>query len=88
MSLATDFAGKANEATHTDVSGLSEAAQNVYRKLHSGFTGKGVHRVPIGGDMNKLPFAVGLTTLEKSLHGQLSTLLPIWLVHKHYVKLW
>eukprot|EP00973_Karenia_brevis_P003274 451157-Karenia_brevis.AAC.1 len=52
---------------HTDVSGLIEAAQNSYRKLHSGFTGRSLHRVPIGGDMNKLPFAVGLTTLEKKL---------------------
>eukprot|EP00973_Karenia_brevis_P075028 10426148-Karenia_brevis.AAC.1 len=67
MSLATSFAGKANEAMHTGVSGLIEAAQNLYRKLHSEFTGRGVHRLPMGGDINKLPFAVGLTTLEKEL---------------------
>eukprot|EP00973_Karenia_brevis_P081463 11292263-Karenia_brevis.AAC.1 len=52
---------------HTDVSGLIEAAQNLHRKLHSGFTGRGLHRVPIGGAINKLPFAVGLTTLEQKL---------------------
>eukprot|EP00973_Karenia_brevis_P058894 8199870-Karenia_brevis.AAC.1 len=67
MSLATSFSGKANEAMHTDVSGLIQAAQNVYRKLHAGFTGRGLHRVPVGGDMNEFPFAVGLTTLEKKL---------------------
>eukprot|EP00973_Karenia_brevis_P077190 10719099-Karenia_brevis.AAC.1 len=67
MSLATSCAGKANEATHTDVSGLIEAAQILHRKLRSGFTGRGLHRVPIGGDMNKFPFAAGLTTLEKKL---------------------
>eukprot|EP00973_Karenia_brevis_P006692 910063-Karenia_brevis.AAC.1 len=67
MSLATSFAGMANETMHTDVSGLSEAAQILHRKLHSGFTGRGLHRVPVGGDINKLPVAVGLTTLEKKL---------------------
>eukprot|EP00973_Karenia_brevis_P037731 5205243-Karenia_brevis.AAC.1 len=57
MGLATSFTGKSNEAMHTDVSGLIEAAQKLYKKPHTGFTGKGFHRIPIGGDMIKLPFA-------------------------------
>eukprot|EP00973_Karenia_brevis_P081787 11338724-Karenia_brevis.AAC.1 len=64
MSLGTGFAGKANQAMHTDVSGLIEAG--LIEAAHL-YTGKGLHRIPIGGDMNKLPFATGLTALEKKL---------------------
>eukprot|EP00973_Karenia_brevis_P004438 608755-Karenia_brevis.AAC.1 len=67
MGLAISFTGKATEAMHTDVSGLIEAAQNLYKKLHMGFTGKGLHRIPIGGGMTRLPLAIGLTALQKKL---------------------
>ena len=43
------------------------AAKNLFRHLHTGFTGNGVHRVPIGGDTTRLPFANGLTPLDKRL---------------------
>eukprot|EP00973_Karenia_brevis_P062347 8671466-Karenia_brevis.AAC.1 len=61
------FCWKTNEAMHTGVSGRIQAAQILHKKLHSGFTGRGLHRVPIGGDMNESPFAFGLTTKEKKL---------------------
>jgi hypothetical protein len=48
-----------------------EAAKNLYKHLHHGFTGKGVHRVPIAGDTTRLPHATGLSPLEKRLaHAQ------------------
>ena len=47
--------------------GRVKAAQSLYHHLHNGFTGKGVHRVPIAGDTTRLPYATGLTPLEKRL---------------------
>lgn len=44
-----------------------EAACNLYYHLHHGFTGTGVHRVPIPGDTTRLPFATGLNAVEKRL---------------------
>ena len=73
MCTVTSFVGKKNAAAKTEASALIEAAQNLYDKLHNGFVGTGVRRVPVGGDTSKLPFAVGLTPLEKNLHGPSAT---------------
>jgi len=67
MSTLTKFTGKLNSATDTSSVALIKALQNLYDKLHHGFTGVGVHRVPIAGDTRRLPFAIGLTALEKKL---------------------
>ena len=67
MSLVTDFHGKIGAATKTSTTEQIKAAQNLYHVLHHGFTGKGVHRVPIAGDTTRLPFASGLTPLERKL---------------------
>ena len=67
MSTVTSFLGKPQAAMKTSATDLIAAAQNLYHKLHSGFTGAGVHRVPIAGDTSRLPFATGLTPLEKKI---------------------
>eukprot|EP00973_Karenia_brevis_P038529 5317010-Karenia_brevis.AAC.1 len=88
MNLATSLAGTANQATHTDVSGLIHAAQNLYKKLRTGFIGMVHHRIRIGGDMNKLPFATCLTALERKLAWAAKYLATIWLANKPCVRLW
>ena len=67
MSTVTSFFGRRGAATDTSAAAWIEAAQTLYEKLHTGFTGTGVHRVPIAGDTTKLPFATGLSPLEKKL---------------------
>ena len=52
---------------NTDAKDFIIALQNLYDKLHNGFTGKGLRRVPIAGDITRLPSAIGLTPLEKKL---------------------
>ena len=59
--------GKRGSASQVNSAQLVEAASNLYHHLHHGFTGTGVHRMPVGGDTTKLPFAVGLSALEKKL---------------------
>ena len=51
----------------TSTKNLVETLQNLYHKLHNGFIGVGVNRIPIAGDTTKLPLATGLTKLEKKL---------------------
>ena len=67
MSLVAPFFGKKNSATNTSAAEYVKAAQNLYHHLHNGFTGKGVHRVPIAGDTTRLPYAEGLSPVEKRL---------------------
>ena len=67
MSMLAPFTGKRGSATQTSATTLVQAAQKLYKHLHHGFTGKGVHRVPIAGDTTRLPFANGLTPLERKL---------------------
>ena len=43
------------------------AAKALYHALWHGSTGSGLSRVPIAGDTTRLPFANGLTPLEKKL---------------------
>ena len=67
MSTVAPFFGKRGRATQTEVSDDTRAAQSLFHHLHHGFTGTGVHRVPIAGDTTRLPFATGLSPLEKRL---------------------
>ena len=67
MATATDFYGKANVALNTSGKEMIAAAQELYRKLHAGFIGSGVTRIPIAGDTTKLHLAAGLTPLQKKL---------------------
>ena len=67
MASIQPFMGKRGSATQTDARMYVEAAQNLYKHLLQGFSGKGVHRVPIAGDTTRLPFANGLTPLERKM---------------------
>ena len=67
MSTVLPFLGKRGAATDTSTAAYVQAAQSLFKHLHEGFTGEGVHRVPIAGDTTRLPFAKGLTPLEKRL---------------------
>ena len=67
MGTLAPFFGKRNSATDTQAQEYIKAAQNLFHQLHHGFVGRGIHRTPIAGDTTKLPFAVGLTPLEKKL---------------------
>ena len=67
MTSLAQFPGKRGSAVDTSAADLVKAAKNLYHHLHHGFTGTGVHRVPIAGDTTRLPFATGLTPLQKKL---------------------
>ena len=67
MGTVAPIFGKTGSATNTQAAEYIKAAQNLYHHLHHGLTGSGLHRVPIAGDTTRLPFAVGLTPLEKRL---------------------
>ena len=67
MGTLAPFFGKRNSATDTQAQDYIKAAQNLFHHLHHGFIGKGLHRTPIAGDTTKLPFAVGLSPLEKRM---------------------
>ena len=67
MCVLNQFRGKRGWTASTDAARFVEAAQNLYRHLHHGFVGKGIHRVPIEGDTTKLPHAADLTPLERRL---------------------
>ena len=41
--------------------------QSLATALEKGFVGKGVTKMPVGGDLSRLPFAEGLTDFERSL---------------------
>ena len=67
MSTATSFVGNPGQAMKTSTKNLVQTLQNLYHKLHNGFIGVGVNRIPIAGDTTKLPLATGLTKLEQKL---------------------
>ena len=67
MALTAPFLAKRNSALNTSAEEYVAAAKNLCHNLHHGFTGRGVHRMPIAGDTTRLPFATGLTPLEKRL---------------------
>ena len=59
--------GKRGNPNQVSSEELVKAAERLYHQLHHGFTGSGVHRLPIAGDTTRLPFAIGLSPLEKKL---------------------
>ena len=67
MASMQPFMGNRGNATQTNARMCVEAAQDLYKHLHQSFTGKGVHRVTIAGDTTRLPFANGLTPLERKM---------------------
>ena len=67
MSSVSFLKRSKDEASKFNSSDLVEAAKSLYNHLHHGFVGTGVHRVPIAGDTTKLPYANGLSPLEKKL---------------------
>ena len=67
MSTLANFCGKRGWTADTKAAEFVKAAQSLYRHLHHGFVGQGMHRIPIAGDTSKLPLASGLTALEKRL---------------------
>ena len=67
MTTVAPIMSKSGGAGQVSSADLVAAAENLYHHLHHGFTGAGVHRMPIGGDTTRLPYAVGLTPLEKKL---------------------
>ena len=67
MSTLAPFYGKRQAPTDTVATDYVKAAQNLCHHLQHGFTGKGVHRVPIAGDTTRLPYATGLSPLEKKM---------------------
>ena len=67
MSSVSFLKRSKDEASQFDSSDLVEAAKSLYNHLQNGFVGTGLHRVPIAGDTTKLPYASGLSPLEKKL---------------------
>ena len=50
-----------------DVATSITAMQHLAEKLEQGFVGRGVLRIPVAGDITKLPFAEGLTAFVRKL---------------------
>ena len=75
MATVAPVYGKRDAASQVSPEDLVRAAERLYEQLHHGFTGEGIHRVPIGGDTTRLPFANGLSALE---HPVLSCLAILW----------
>ena len=64
MTTVAPVYGKRDAASQVSPQDLVKAAERLYEQLHHGFTGEGIHRVPINGDTTRLPFANGLSALE------------------------
>ena len=67
MATGVKLLGRHGNATDTHATKYIEAARNLFHHLHNGHIQSGLHRIPIAGDTNKLPFAKGLTPLEKKM---------------------
>ena len=61
------YLGKRGAPTETLAVENVKAAKSLLQHLQHGHTGEGVHKVPINGDTTRLPFAAGLTPLERRL---------------------
>ena len=61
------YFGKRGAPTETLAVENIKAAKSLLQHLQHGHTGQGIHRVPINGDTTRLPFAEGLTPLERRL---------------------
>ena len=67
FSIAAPFAQRRGSATMTAARDLMQAAKNLSWHLVQGFVGSGPSRQPIKGDTTKLPYAKGLSVLEKRM---------------------
>ncbi len=67
MALPMRLYGMQGTATQTSGRQWVEAAQKLYDTLHNGFIHSGLYRIPIAGDMGKLPAAHGLTMFQRQL---------------------
>ena len=63
---AAKVRGKKDDAG-VEVSKHIRAMQNLAKALDKGFVGRGVLRMPVAGDVSKLPYAEGLDAFEKQL---------------------
>ena len=67
MGTIAPFFGKRKSPVDTSTESQIAVMQKLYHILHHGFTGTGVHRVPIAGDTTRLPFANDLTPQQRRL---------------------
>ena len=67
FSIAAPFAQRRGSATMTAARDLMQAAKNLSWHLVQGCIGSGPSRQPIRGDTTKLPYAKGLSPLEKRM---------------------
>ena len=74
MSALTPFHARPGAATNTEARDLITALQNLYEQLHKGSVHTGLSRIPINGDITRLPNAYGLPPLERRLARELSFL--------------
>ena len=65
--VLNQFRGRRGWTANTDAAEFIGAAQNLYRHLHHGHIGQGIHRIPIAGDTTQLPHAANLSPLERRL---------------------
>ena len=65
--MIVPFTGVKNQPNESRANEFVEAAQGLYHKLWHGHTGDGKTKVPIAGDTRRLPYANGMTALEKRL---------------------
>ena len=60
MALPMELYSRPGRALDTNAEEQIGAAKNLYDKLHNGVMQGGPHRIPIGGDITKLPYCIGL----------------------------
>ena len=61
------YAAKRGEPENNTANEFIEAAKSLFKHLHKGTTGSGKQKMPIAGDTTRLPYANGLTPLERRL---------------------
>ena len=59
--------GQNTIGARVEVTDHIRAMQHLATALEKGTVGKGVCKMPVGGDLSRLPFAEGLTNFERSL---------------------
>ena len=66
-SMLTPYTGKRGQPQSAVANELIEAAKALQHHLWHGFTGTGKIKMPIAGDTTRLPYAVGLTPIQRRL---------------------
>ena len=66
-SLFAPYSGKRGQSLSDRANDTISAAQTLLDKLWHGHTGTGTSKVPIAGDSTRLPYAHGLTPIERRL---------------------